>query len=322
MTNAAPPIAKADLPRHYLMEDSKARTVPLLERKWYYSIEHAPGEWTSGMDFAPTAMTRRALQATGVEGQACVDLGSMDGLIPTVLARRGAKRVLSYDRLDFSEKMTFLQEKLNVGFEYRYGMSLRDFRDQHANDAGFDVGIFSGVAYHMFDPMAGLLLARSMVREGGIMIVETATVVSEEQAAFFNAEARFYPGDNYWLFSVANLDYLLRMARLAPLECFWIGQKARTSEHRICRLCVAARAVPDAPAAPGDDWVNLPQRYDFAEVIDWTKIAANKGPDVPYTPTQANLPLGPAGTVDLYKAVLATPESPRQPTRLALSDTW
>jgi SAM-dependent methyltransferase len=317
------PLGRDDLARKYLVEDPRGGDVPLLERRWYYSIEHAPGQWTAGMNFAPTAMTRKALSATRVEDMTCIDIGSMDGLVPIVLARRGARQVLSYDRLDFGQKMAFLQEKLGVGFDYRSGMSMRAFRDRHVTDHPRDVVVFSGVLYHMFDPLGGLLLARSMVRDGGILIIETGATISAENAAFFNSEARFYQGDNFWLPSLANLDYLLRFARLAPLEVFHLHQTARTAKNPpLCRVCVACRAVPKPPSAPDDEWIHLPQQADFAELIDWRFTASAKGEEVPYTPTRQGLPKGPAGTVDLLASVQQLPEGPREPTRLALSDTW
>ncbi|WP_027135319.1 class I SAM-dependent methyltransferase [Geminicoccus roseus] len=317
------PENRDDLARKYLVEDPRAGDVPLLERRWYYSIEHAPGAWTAGMNYAPTAMTRKALAATAVEGRSCLDIGSMDGLVPLLLARRGAGRVVSYDRLDFGQKMAFLQDRLGVAFEYHSGMSLRAFRDRHVGSSPLDVVVFSGVLYHMFDPLGGLLLARSMVRDGGILIIETGATISVENAAYFNGGARFYEGDNFWLPSLANLDYLLRFARLAPLEVFHLNQTARTAkEPPICRVCVACRAVAAPPAAPGDNWINLPQQLDFAELIDWRVTAAAGSDEVPYTPVQADLPRGEAGTVDLYQTVRRQPEGPRTPVRLALADTW
>jgi SAM-dependent methyltransferase len=219
--------------------------------------------------------------------------------------------------------MAFLQDRLGVSFEYHAGMSLREFRDRHVGASPLDVVVFSGVLYHMFDPLGGLLLARSMVRDGGILIIETGATVSPENAAFFNAGARFYPGDNFWLPSLANLDYLLRFARLAPLEVFHLKQTARTAKTPpICRVCVACRAVSAPPAAPDDSWINLPQQVDFAELIDWRVTAAARGDEVPYTPVQADLPIGEAGTVDLFQMVRRQPEGPRTPVRLALADTW
>ncbi|WP_159713131.1 class I SAM-dependent methyltransferase [Geminicoccus flavidas] len=317
------PENRDDLARRFLVEDRRAGDVPLLERRWYYSIEHAPGEWTAGMNYSPTAMTRKALSAVDVAGRSCVDIGSMDGLIPVLLARRGAGRVVSYDRLDFGQKMAFLQEKLGVAFEYHAGLSLKQFRDQHMASTPLDVVVFSGVLYHMFDPLGGLLTARSMVRDGGILIIETGATVSEENAAYFNGAARFYDGDNFWLPSLVNLDYLLRFARLAPLEVFYLKQTARTDKNvPICRVCVACRAVGKPPAAPDDNWIHLPQHVDFAELIDWKVTAGAAGPEVPYTPTRPDLPLGPAGTVDLLASIRRFPEGPRQPTKLALSDMW
>lgn len=38
----------------------------------------------------------------------------------------------------------------------------------------FDVVVFAGVLYHMIDPLAGMAIARSFLREGGIAVLETS----------------------------------------------------------------------------------------------------------------------------------------------------
>jgi hypothetical protein len=65
---------------------------------WYYSVELRPGVFTKGEDFPSAALPRAALSRAEPKGWRCLDIGAMEGLITTVLCRRGAGRVIAYDR--------------------------------------------------------------------------------------------------------------------------------------------------------------------------------------------------------------------------------
>src|SRR5579875_1657205 len=66
-------------------------------RAWYYSIELSPGRVTPGKFGHPTALMRRLLRHAEVEGKTALDIGPMDGMMPAVLARRGASKIVAID---------------------------------------------------------------------------------------------------------------------------------------------------------------------------------------------------------------------------------
>lgn len=71
---------------------------PLSQVPWYYSVEVFPGLVARGsfpddLVMLPRLLTRHA----EVTGHSCLDIGSMEGLLPTLLARRGASRVVATD---------------------------------------------------------------------------------------------------------------------------------------------------------------------------------------------------------------------------------
>jgi SAM-dependent methyltransferase len=271
------------LARKYIMEDAFAAGVPMLERRWYYSLEVEPGVFTNGLDLSNIALTRAALRNIEVTGLECIDIGSMECLVPVLLMRRGAQRVVAYDRLDLRERVTWLQGKLGVRFDYRCGFPLSRLAEHLGEHASFDLVVFSGVLYHMFEPLAGLLAARRLLRNGGLMIVETAAVVNEEVANYFNANGRYLDGDNYWLPSVACLDYWMRFARLLPLDCWYsVGSIPG------CRIAVVARAIDRPAAEPGDEWITLAHHYAFRDYIDWNEVDARGRPPLPYPDTASN----------------------------------
>jgi hypothetical protein len=55
---------------------------------WYYSIALLPGRFTRGREFPNVALTRPLLRRCQVERQRCLDIGTMEGLIPVLLSRR------------------------------------------------------------------------------------------------------------------------------------------------------------------------------------------------------------------------------------------
>jgi hypothetical protein len=221
----------------------------------------------------------------------------MECLIPILLARRGAKRIVAYDRLNLGERVNWLQSQLNVNFQYLCGFPLAELSrhlqeeryvaPQHATRSLFDLVVFSGVLYQMFEPFAGLLTARNFLRNGGIMLLETAAVISEENCNYFNAGGRFYPGDNFWLPSIKCLDYLLRFARLKPLDCYYLKQPL-VSNLQMCRVCVPCLAVDVPVSASEDKWLDLSQNKDFQEYVDWEKLALAARPPLSYPNTHTD----------------------------------
>ncbi len=143
----------------------------MLNASWYHSIELRPGIYTPGFKFPNIALTRKILEGCAVEGATCLDVGAMDGLTSVLLARRGAHRVFACDRYDRRAQVNVVARTLGVDINYLGGVTLADVRRLAPTVVGnpFDLIVFSGVLYHMYDPMHGLGLIRSMVRPGGIV---------------------------------------------------------------------------------------------------------------------------------------------------------
>ena len=73
----------------------------LLTGWWYYSVELLPGLITKGQypDSFPL-LPRILLRNCDLHGTTCLDLGSMEGLMPVVMCRQGANEVLATDAID------------------------------------------------------------------------------------------------------------------------------------------------------------------------------------------------------------------------------
>src|SRR5262245_30180343 len=96
-------------------------TDDLYNRWWYYGVELIPGRFTKGIYPSEMPMLPRMLmRGCDIRGQTCLDIGSMEGLIPTLMCRRGAKRVVATDKCNHcSAKMAAIKRHYGVSYEFK-----------------------------------------------------------------------------------------------------------------------------------------------------------------------------------------------------------
>src|SRR5260221_13633740 len=99
------------------------RADPLFNEWWYYGVELLPGVAIPGQHPTSIPMLPRLLmRRCDLRGMACLDIGTMEGLTPTLMARGGASRVLAIDGLDYcKQKLAAVRHYYGVPFEYRTG---------------------------------------------------------------------------------------------------------------------------------------------------------------------------------------------------------
>jgi SAM-dependent methyltransferase len=229
-------------------------------------------------------------------------------MIPVLLKRRGAKKVFATDMFDFREKVALVKQATHTDFGYAGKLRLERTVEQFAGigEVNFDLVVLSGVLYHVFDPMHALGVARSLVRPGGIVIVETAAVVEDGFAMYYNDQGRHYfDWTSFWFITPPCLDSILRYYRLAPLDCVFLHPDTSGSKP-ICRIAVACRAMRDCIPLEGDRWMrDATKTFDYSGVIDWEHSENSTVTDnVPYDLTNVQLPRHPGiHTCDLGATV-------------------
>lgn len=274
---------------------------PMLRTEWYYSIEVAPGLITPGKPFLSMGLVRCLLARMPVEGQRCLDIGAMEGMMSILMERRAAQHVTCWDRSvnQSHGRVQFLREQLGVQLDFVYTDHFAQLREALPR-AQFDIVILAGVLYHVVDPFATLLRARSLLRHGGLMLVETAGVLDDTAFAAFNSHGRFYPNPvdaNYWFLSVAGLDALCRCARLEPLDFLWLQDPASIPRRMAC-VCRATEGVPGLDPWLCGQALDGNVRENYAEFIDWTRCHTDRAP-LPYDhPLVAMSSLAPPLTPD------------------------
>jgi SAM-dependent methyltransferase len=288
---------------------------------WYYTVELAPGEHTAGHRHANVAATRALLRGVDLASTSCLDIGTQEAMLPVLMKRAGAAYVAAYDRLDLGERIGKVKRAYAVEFDYIGGRRLADLPAEleARSRRVVDVVVFSGVMYHMINPLGGLATARSFCRAGGVFLIETAAMQSREMALHFNAEGRLYGSHaNFFVPTTACLDYFLRMLGLRPLRGAYIGAAADGSVNRVAVLC---RGEPRAvPLSPGDDWcgeANVMSNFADDASLQWDRLAS-AAPPVRLHPAPAPDSVIGEGR-SLYDWIRAAPAYSPRPGETALA---
>ena len=284
---------------------------------WYYSVELMPGLVTKGQypDSFPM-LPRIVLRNCDLRGTSCLDLGSMEGLVPVLMCRQGAKTVLATDAIDHCrEKMAALRYYYKANFEFQQIGLMYDLTNKlrKSGRPSFDVINLSGVLYHVFSPLMVLAGVRPLLKRNGLLIVSTNVIVDNTVTMHFNKAGRLQEETNtFWYLSVPTLDYLLRYLKLAPIDCLYISHRDIKSSVRYVTdaesgyLSVVCRAKDDLLPSREDDWMrkSAQQSWEYAGLIDWDFCGRQAVTQVPYSATiETNLLRDDTGTIDLLKAL-------------------
>jgi 2-polyprenyl-3-methyl-5-hydroxy-6-metoxy-1,4-benzoquinol methylase len=302
---------------------------------WYYNVELKPGFVTKGgcpadLPMLPRMLTRDA----DLTGMHCLDIGSMEGLMPAMMRRKGAARVLATDAIDHcTQKMAAVKAAYGVDFEFRrvglaYEMS-RKLKDQ----GGFDFINFSGVNYHVFSPMHCLAGLRPLLKRNGLMVIGTNCVNRDGHTLEFNDRGRLQRESNtFWYHSIPMTEYLARYFRLVPIDCLYYPHGTGNPATHVPGLdlgylVMVCRAVDEDQVLDGDDWArrSRAQSWEFQTLCDTAMM--NAQPVSPIAYRSPRIPAPPPGGINLMETirrpqhVVASVSDPRDAHTLLLEHT-
>jgi SAM-dependent methyltransferase len=274
----------------------------LARAPWYYSMELLPGVVMPGRYPDVPLLPRMLLRRCRVEGASCLDLGTMEGLIPTLLAKRGAREVLAVDHSNHAVgQIDAVKHYHGVDFDYRSVGLMYRLHEQLA-PRGFDVVNCSGLLYHVFSPLSVLASVRPLVKRGGIMIVSTNVTLEREPVMRFNVAGHMQREANtYWYPTARLFDYLLRYFRLEPIDCLFAPHSRLDQDYAFETpsgyLSVACRAVD---SVDGDAWMleSAGKSWEYLGLSDWKLAAAQEESDVAYDAPSGGGPIDVAATIE------------------------
>ena len=313
---AARRYAGRGLRRSYPATPDAVRASDLYAARWYYSIELLPGVVTRGHHPPEMPMlSRLMLRRCRVEDQSCLDVGTMEGLAPVLLSKRGARDVLAVDFSDHAlGKLAAVQRYHGVEFEFRRVGLLYEL-GQRLAPRSFDLVNLSGVLYHVYSPLSLLATVRSLVKPGGLLLISTYVTLDPAPVMDFNAAGRLWAeGNTFWFSSVTLLDYLLRYLRLRPVDCLFMPDDELRRPERADRgrsgdldaakapgfLSVACRAVERLDS---DAWMaeSAGSSWEYEGMTDWRAADSHPASSIAMDPSP------PEGGIDLGEAVRARP---------------
>lgn len=249
----------------------------ILSEPWYYTIEIEKGVFTKGLDNQNLALARKLLRNINIQNKTCIDIGTQEAVIPVLLKRAGAKLVVGYDRYDLSEKINIISTAYQVEFDYIGGIQLQELPkklDESKSGRFFDLVVFSGVLYHMINPLGLMALVRGLCKTGGFFLIETAAIQHSKEMLVFNARGDVYGlSSNYFIPTTSWLDYTLRMLGLMPLQAVYLGA---INDEKPIRLAVLCRCQDSpCPLDKNDEWMlkNFHSYIFKAEAqFDWQRL--------------------------------------------------
>jgi 2-polyprenyl-3-methyl-5-hydroxy-6-metoxy-1,4-benzoquinol methylase len=309
----------------------------LLNQWWYYSVELMKGINTKGAyseDFP--MLPRLILRRCDLKGADCLDMGSMEGIIPVLMCKGGAQSVLAIDAVEHcDEKMQALKHYYNVDFEFRKVGLMYDLHEK-IKGKSFDLINCSGLLYHVISPLHVLMGVRPLLKKNGIIIISTNVTTDDRYVMEFNNAGRLQVEDNtFWYVSIKLLDYMLRFLKLAPIDAVFLPHSSIPSstvrlmtDQPTGYLSVACRAVNQPSSEDADKWImNATQKsWEYLGLSDWEMVESQARSDILYkhksNPTYWN---EETKSLDLHRFIMETtsiaPTSNKKDTHyLSLSD--
>jgi SAM-dependent methyltransferase len=271
----------------------------LLARWWYYTAELAPGRFAKGQypDHIPM-LPRLALRGVDLRGADCLDVGAMEGIIPVLMKRRGANRVLALDATPHcAEKMAALKRAYGVEFDFAQVGLMYDLSKRMQAVPAFDLINLSGLLYHVFSPMHVMAGIRPVLKRNGLMIVSTNVVRRDDYTVEYNARGRLHGEANtFWYHSAPALEHMIRLFNLEPIDCMFYPHaegllNIDKTEMDTGYMTVVCRAIDPAQAAAFDPWIGRVQQvsWEYRGLCDMTREEAQPLSSIGYAGRSAGV---------------------------------
>ena len=147
------------------------------KEKWFHALDF--GEISSSGRFKPGQPQNITLYGfmdlvkhINLAGITALDIGATDGLASFGMKKLGAASVHATDSTD-KATFRFAREYFGLDVEYHPRTQIRDLTTIFSPGM-FDFILCAGVFYHMLNPVSALMECRKILKNGGLLVLETA----------------------------------------------------------------------------------------------------------------------------------------------------
>lgn len=193
--------------------------------KWYHRIRFPDGTITPGNKWDQLwDPLKQEMEKIDFAGKKVLEIGCWDGMWSFEAEKLGASEVWATDLVcqrSFSkqkfETLEFAKKHLNSQVKCKE-VSIYEL-DEHFSEE-FDVVICFGVLYHLRYPQLGVAKIRNVLKDNGLVLLETAVVLDTKDTVIQTDYKKINPQDvSTWnAFSEAALSDLMLESYLNPEE--------------------------------------------------------------------------------------------------------
>jgi tRNA (mo5U34)-methyltransferase len=247
----------------------------IAKRKWYHRMDLGNAVTTPGFPLEWLwEAARQTRSAIDYKSKTVLDLGTWDGMWAFEAEMLGAGFVVATDCMNTWQEalhqgmnnLLLVREAIFSEVVPLFNVAPYALRERLDNvlfshpllKDGFDIVQHLGLLYHLRDPLLSLAQSRSVLKEGGTLLLETAVSPGESISMQFNSGAgTFYEDFTTWW--APTLPCLREMLRLSFLELDETSITHAGDPHSVFR--VALRATAARPANVLEHRYNLDPSY-------------------------------------------------------------
>jgi SAM-dependent methyltransferase len=237
----------------------------IAKRPWYHRMDLGNGIRTPGFAWEGTwDNIRKVRNAVDYTGKAVLDLGSWDGMWAFEAEALGAALVVATDCMNYWQipwqqgmnNLMLVREALFSEVIPFWNVSVNNIRERLDGilyshpllKDGFDVVHHLGILYHLRDPLLSLSQTRSVLRDGGVILLETAVHGTDPSCSMhFNTDQKAIYDDfsTWWAPTIPCLREMLKTS-LFEIEDEQVLSSGQ-DDNPIYRMSIRAKAVAPRP---------------------------------------------------------------------------
>jgi tRNA (mo5U34)-methyltransferase len=249
-------------------------------QSWFHGIDFGDGRAAKGRLNPPNWSLYGAfalMEHINFSNCRVLDIGTMDGIVGFMAERLGAREVICTDLYD---RKTFGMAKDILGSKAQYlpRTGIADLLSKFGTGS-FDVVVMGGLLYHLVSPLIGIMIGRSLLKNGGVLVLETVATEGETSTLTFNPSDPVI--DEYTTFFVPTVKALQNMMTFSLMDILGTSSVRATSATRpYLRTSILARAV-----YPGIATSDLMGRTQERAKDDSKMLEGHKLSDLAHSPS-------------------------------------